>query len=153
MSRLRRFLVLPIISAFVAVCVALVLKQTPQFRAWTVRIEQENDTVEELKESGAVLDGPGVAGVEGVEEQQQQQQAFGSPFVPLEIEHVEGQYVRRIVAVGDIHSDYENALKVLQMSHVVDENGNWTGKVDLLVQTGDIIDRYVCNVSLMVFGI
>lgn len=54
---------------------------------------------------------------------------------------VEGQFVRRIVAVGDLHGDYPNALKVLQMSHVVDAQGNWTGDVDFFVQTGDIIDR------------
>lgn len=55
--------------------------------------------------------------------------------------YVEGQFVRRIVAVGDLHGDYPNALKVLQMSHVVDSQGNWTGDVDFFVQTGDIIDR------------
>lgn len=51
-----------------------------------------------------------------------------------------GKSVRRIVAVGDLHGDYTNALKVLQMSNVVDAHGNWTGDVDVFVQTGDIID-------------
>ena len=54
---------------------------------------------------------------------------------------VEPRYTRRIVAVGDLHGDYANALRVLQMADVVDEEANWTGKVDLFVQTGDIIDR------------
>lgn len=49
---------------------------------------------------------------------------------------------RRIVAVGDLHGDSGNALKVLQMAGVVDEHGTWTGDVDFFVQTGDIIDRY-----------
>ena len=53
------------------------------------------------------------------------------------------QYSRRIVAVGDLHGDYGNALQVLQMAGVVDKAGNWSGKVDLFVQTGDIIDRWV----------
>ena len=57
--------------------------------------------------------------------------------------YVEGQFERRIVAVGDLHGDYPNALKVLQMSNVVDAQGNWTGDVDIFVQTGDIIDRCV----------
>jgi hypothetical protein len=48
---------------------------------------------------------------------------------------------RRIVAVGDIHGDFENAFKVLHMAGVVDDHGDWTGNVDLFVQTGDIIDR------------
>ncbi|KAL6302428.1 Metallo-dependent phosphatase [Sparassis latifolia] len=54
---------------------------------------------------------------------------------------VPGQFTRRIVAVGDLHGDFPNAQTVLQMAGVVDHNGNWTGAVDFLVQTGDIIDR------------
>jgi hypothetical protein len=48
---------------------------------------------------------------------------------------------RRIVAVGDIHGGFDNAFKVLHMAGVVDDQGDWTGNVDLFVQTGDIIDR------------
>ncbi|EJD06841.1 Metallo-dependent phosphatase [Fomitiporia mediterranea MF3/22] len=61
------------------------------------------------------------------------------------------QYSRRIVAVGDLHGDYENALKVLQMADVVDKSGNWSGKVDLFVQTGDIIDRGVDTIKLFLW--
>ncbi|KZT29760.1 Metallo-dependent phosphatase [Neolentinus lepideus HHB14362 ss-1] len=50
-------------------------------------------------------------------------------------------FVRRIIAVGDLHGDIGNAQKVLQMAKVVDENGDWSGNVDFFVQTGDIIDR------------
>ncbi|TFK49965.1 Metallo-dependent phosphatase [Heliocybe sulcata] len=50
-------------------------------------------------------------------------------------------FVRRIIAVGDLHGDIENAKKVLQMAKVVDKNGDWSGDVDYFVQTGDIIDR------------
>lgn len=50
-------------------------------------------------------------------------------------------FVRRIVAVGDLHGDFGNARKVLEMSGVIDEEGKWTGQVDFFVQTGDIIDR------------
>ncbi len=52
-------------------------------------------------------------------------------------------YSRRIVAVGDLHGDLPNAHAVLQMAGVVDAKGNWANGVDFLVQTGDIIDRYV----------
>ncbi|KAF9267871.1 Metallo-dependent phosphatase [Marasmius fiardii PR-910] len=51
------------------------------------------------------------------------------------------EFTRHIVAVGDLHGDFPNALKVLQFSGVVDEFGNWTGNADFFVQTGDIIDR------------
>lgn len=50
-------------------------------------------------------------------------------------------YSKKIVAVGDLHGDMLNALKVLQMAHVVDASGDWSGEIDFFVQTGDIIDR------------
>lgn len=53
------------------------------------------------------------------------------------------RFTRRIVAVGDIHGDLYNAGRVLQMAGVVDEDGNWSGNVDVFVQTGDIIDRFL----------
>ena len=57
----------------------------------------------------------------------------------------------RIVAVGDLHGDIENAQKVLEMARVVDSNGRWSGEVDVFVQTGDIIDRYVPRFFYPVF--
>ncbi|KAF8126896.1 Metallo-dependent phosphatase [Boletus edulis] len=51
------------------------------------------------------------------------------------------RFARRIIAIGDIHGDLENAGRVLQMAGVVDEDGNWSGNTDVFVQTGDIIDR------------
>ena len=64
---------------------------------------------------------------------------------------LEPRYTRRIVAVGDLHGDYLNTLRVLRMADVVDEEGNWSGNVDLFVQTGDIIDRYACHSRFCAF--
>ncbi|KAJ4480002.1 Metallo-dependent phosphatase-like protein [Lentinula aciculospora] len=50
-------------------------------------------------------------------------------------------FTRHIVAVGDLHGDLPNALRVLRFSQVVDGDGNWAGNVDFFVQTGDIVDR------------
>ena len=50
-------------------------------------------------------------------------------------------FERRIVALGDLHGDLRNALATLKMSGVINEDREWSGKVDFLVQTGDIIDR------------
>lgn len=50
-------------------------------------------------------------------------------------------FERRIVALGDLHGHLPNALTVLKMSGVINEDQKWTGNVDYLVQTGDIIDR------------
>ncbi|KAF8977806.1 hypothetical protein BGZ46_007103 [Entomortierella lignicola] len=47
----------------------------------------------------------------------------------------------RIVAVGDLHSDLPQTLAVLQLAKVIDEDSNWSGGKDTLVQTGDIVDR------------
>ena len=57
-------------------------------------------------------------------------------------------FVRKIVAVGDLHGYMNTTMKVLQMANVVDHQGNWTGAIDFFVQTGDIIDR---SVALYVF--
>ncbi|EJU05007.1 Metallo-dependent phosphatase [Dacryopinax primogenitus] len=56
-------------------------------------------------------------------------------------EPIAASYTKRIVAVGDLHGDLKNAMKVLRMSGVIDGFGDWSGDVDVLVQTGDIIDR------------
>lgn len=50
-------------------------------------------------------------------------------------------FTRHIVAVGDLHGHLPNARRVLQMSGVIDEDDKWTGNVDYLAQTGDIVDR------------
>ena len=50
-------------------------------------------------------------------------------------------FSRHIVAVGDLHGDLPNARRVLKFSNVIDDSGDWSGEVDFLVQTGDIIDR------------
>ncbi|KAF8686073.1 Calcineurin-like phosphoesterase [Rhizoctonia solani] len=52
-----------------------------------------------------------------------------------------GQFTRRIVAVGDLHGDLANMKKVFSMAGVINQAGNWSGNVDFLVQTGDMIDR------------
>ena len=62
---------------------------------------------------------------------------------PLVDEFAGASFKRTIVAIGDIHSYYPNALKALQLADVVDSSGKWTGKVDLLAQTGDLVDRSV----------
>lgn len=49
--------------------------------------------------------------------------------------------VERIVAVGDLHGDYEQYLEVLASAGLVNARGKWTGGSTHLVQTGDITDR------------
>jgi hypothetical protein len=47
---------------------------------------------------------------------------------------------QRIVAIGDLHGDYDQALKVLRLSKVVDKKAKWIGgDKTILIQTGDIL--------------
>lgn len=49
---------------------------------------------------------------------------------------------RRIVAVGDLHGDYEHALSILRAAGVIHEHSTaWSGGATVLVSTGDSVDR------------
>ncbi len=47
----------------------------------------------------------------------------------------------RVVAVGDVHGDYEQLAAVLRSAKIINDQGNWTGGKTHLVQTGDVVDR------------
>ena len=49
--------------------------------------------------------------------------------------------VERIVAVGDVHGDYEQFTDLLRQAGVIDKKDKWAGGKTHLVQTGDIPDR------------
>ncbi|HEX3879648.1 MAG TPA: metallophosphoesterase, partial [Bryobacteraceae bacterium] len=49
--------------------------------------------------------------------------------------------VERVVAIGDVHGDYESFAAALRSAGLINGNGDWTGGKTHLVQTGDILDR------------
>jgi len=49
--------------------------------------------------------------------------------------------VERVIAVGDVHGDYEQFVAVLRSAGLIDTNANWIGGHAHLVQTGDVVDR------------
>jgi hypothetical protein len=49
--------------------------------------------------------------------------------------------VGRVVAVGDVHGDYDQLVAVLKHAGVVDAKLRWSGGRSHLVQTGDRVDR------------
>ena len=49
--------------------------------------------------------------------------------------------VGRIVAVGDVHGDYNQFVKILEGAGLIDDQLNWTGGKTHLVQIGDVLDR------------
>jgi hypothetical protein len=48
---------------------------------------------------------------------------------------------RRVVAVGDIHGDYDNLVSILGAAGLVDSRARWSGGRATLVITGDFFDR------------
>ena len=48
---------------------------------------------------------------------------------------------RRLVAVGDVHGQFDAFVAILQHAGLIDNHLNWTGSPDRLVQIGDILDR------------
>lgn len=52
---------------------------------------------------------------------------------------------RRIIAIGDLHGDYELTIKILLLAKIIDKNLNWIGKDSVVVQTGDKVDGFRPN--------
>jgi hypothetical protein len=49
---------------------------------------------------------------------------------------------QRIVAIGDLHGDYDQAIRVLKVAKVINEEKKWIGGSEtIFVQTGDVVDR------------
>jgi hypothetical protein len=58
-----------------------------------------------------------------------------------QVSEYEWQGVDRIVAIGDIHGDYDHYMATLRAAGLVDDKGRWAGGETHLVQLGDIPDR------------
>ena len=54
---------------------------------------------------------------------------------------VSSESVSRVVAIGDLHGDYENAIASAALAGIVDKQGQWIGGTTTFVQTGDQTDR------------
>jgi len=58
-----------------------------------------------------------------------------------QIDKYQWEGVERIVAVGDIHGDYDNYMATLKAAGLVDKKGKWAGGTTHFVQVGDLPDR------------
>jgi len=69
--------------------------------------------------------------------------SHASPFDTTRGSHEDAEWenVERIVAIGDIHGDYDNLVSVLQNAELIDNKLRWIGGKAHLVQNGDIVDR------------
>ena len=45
--------------------------------------------------------------------------------------------VERVIAIGDLHGDYERYIDVMESAGLIDKKGKWSGGQTHLVQTGD----------------
>ena len=46
-----------------------------------------------------------------------------------------------VVAIGDVHGDFDDFVTILQQAGLVDAQHHWTGGQTTLVQVGDLLDR------------
>jgi hypothetical protein len=60
---------------------------------------------------------------------------------PRQIDEYHWVEVERIVAIGDLHGDFDGYMNTLQAAGLVDQRGRWAAGETHLVQTGDIPDR------------
>ena len=65
---------------------------------------------------------------------------------PGEVRHASGS---RLVAVGDLHGDMAQALRVLQLGGLVDASGNWSTGKTTLVQVRCARQGPVCKMFLL----
>ena len=47
----------------------------------------------------------------------------------------------RVVAVGDVHGDFDGVVSILQEAGLIDARSHWKGGNAILVQVGDLVDR------------
>src|SRR5229473_1013166 len=46
-----------------------------------------------------------------------------------------------VVAIGDVHGDFDDFVIILQRAGLIDAQHHWTGGRTTLVQVGDLLDR------------
>jgi len=56
---------------------------------------------------------------------------------------------RRLVAIGDVHGDFKQTMRALELGKVMGPDGQWIGGDTVLVQVGDILDRGDNELAIM----
>ena len=49
--------------------------------------------------------------------------------------------INRVVAIGDVHGDYDQFVQLLRAAELIDRENRWSGGRSHLVQTGDVLGR------------
>lgn len=56
---------------------------------------------------------------------------------------------QRIVAIGDLHGDFEAWRRIALNAGITDANGHWAGGRTILVQMGDVTDRWADSLKIV----
>jgi hypothetical protein len=48
---------------------------------------------------------------------------------------------QKLIAIGDLHGDYDAFLALMSQAGLIDAKGHWSGKRAIFVQVGDAVDR------------
>ena len=56
---------------------------------------------------------------------------------------------QRIVAVGDLHGDYDAWRTIAKAAGIEDARGHWAGGKTILVQMGDVTDRWADSLKII----
>ncbi|OII77116.1 serine threonine protein phosphatase [Cryptosporidium andersoni] len=56
-------------------------------------------------------------------------------------DEVDIEWSGRVVALGDVHGDFNSVFTILYLSGIIDTNLNWIANNTLLIQMGDVVDR------------
>ena len=72
----------------------------------------------------------------------------GKAVVPKPVTNVD-LAGRRLVAIGDVHGDFKQTMRALELGKVMDADGRWIGGDTVLVQVGDILDRGDNELAIM----
>ncbi len=67
--------------------------------------------------------------------------ALAAVFVSVSNAAIAEQPQQRIVAVGDLHGDFQAWQNISHGAGIADGNGHWSGGKTILVQLGDVTDR------------
>ena len=51
------------------------------------------------------------------------------------------EHTEAVVAIGDVHGDFDDFVAILQRVGLIDAQQHWTGGKATLVQVGDLLDR------------
>ena len=68
---------------------------------------------------------------------------------PRQIDDFHWENVDTVIAIGDLHGDFDSYLATLKAAGLIDSKGKWAGGETHLVQTGDIPDRGPDTIKIM----